>query len=315
MATRKLPIHFFTGLGYASIFGFSFLFTSRALNHIEPFHLLSFRFTLAFLVMTILRATKVVKIPLNKDMFSPMMFLLALFQPLLYFTGETIGVKLTSSSESGLLIALIPIVVAVFSAVFLKEYPKRKQIPFIALSVTGVAVIVLLQESLEFSSSLLGFAMLFLAVISAAFFNIISRSLSDKVKPLQITYFMMGFGTICFSLIGVGQSIFNGTINDYFLPLKEPGVVTALVYLSILSSIIAFFFVNYTLSKVSASQGAVFANLVTVVSIFAGVFINKESFYYYHIIGSILIIIGVWGANRYGIKPDDRDVHLAEKVA
>lgn len=302
MFNKKVPIHIFSGLGYALIFGFSFLFTSRALNHIEPFHLLSFRFTLAFTVMTILRAIRVINIPLNKEMFSPMMLVLALFQPLLYFTGETIGVKLTSSSESGLLIALIPIVVAVFSAIFLKEYPAIKQVPFIILSVGGVGVIVLLQDKLEFSSSLLGFAMLFLAVTSAAFFNIISRSISNRVKPLQITYFMMGFGTICFSLIGVGQSISNGTIANYFLPLKEPVVLTALLYLSLLSSIIAFFFVNYTLSKVSASQGAIFANLVTVVSIFAGVFINKESFYYYHVLGSILIIIGVWGTNRYGIN-------------
>ncbi len=298
--SKKIPIHLLTGMGYASIFGFSFLFTSRALNHIEPFHLLSFRFTFAFLVMTILRLAKVINIPLNKDMFTPMLFLLALFQPLLYFTGETIGVKFTSSSESGLLIALIPIVVAIFSALFLKEYPTKKQIPFIILSVSGVATIVLLQEKLEFGGSLLGFIMLLLAVISAGFFNIISRSLSSKIKPLQITYFMMGFGTVCFTAIGISQSLIKGDIDQYFLPLAQVDVLTALVYLSILSSIIAFFLLNFTLSKVTASQGAVFANLVTVISIFAGVFIGKESFQYYHILGSILIITGVWGTNYFG---------------
>lgn len=306
MSKRSIPIHFFTGIGFAMIFGFSFLFTSRALDHIEPFHLLSFRFSLAFLVMSILRVTKIVNIPMPKEIFTPMMFLLALFQPLLYFTGETIGVKLTSSSESGLLIALIPIVVAIFSAFFLKEYPQKKQIPFIILSVSGVAAIVLFQEKLEFGSSLFGFIMLLLAVISAGFFNIISRSLSGKIKPLQITYFMMGFGTVCFSIIGVGQSIAKGTINQYFAPLSNSSVLTALIYLSILSSIIAFFFVNFTLSKVSASQGAVFANLVTVVSIFAGVFIAKENFQYYHILGSFLIITGVWGTNRFGLKEENK---------
>ncbi|QNO15192.1 DMT family transporter [Alkalicella caledoniensis] len=313
MAKKTMPIHFFSGLTYATIFGFSFLFTSRVLQHIEPFHLLSFRFLLAFSVMTILKITRVIDIPLTKELLNPYLFLLALFQPLLYFTGETIGVKMTSSSESGLMIALIPILVAIFSAVFLKEYPTKKQIPFIILSTIGVSVIVLFQDSVEFGSSLLGFSMLSLAVISAAFFNILSRSLSNQLKPLQITYFMMGFGSVFFSIVAVSQHISNNSLGEFFLPLQQSEVLVGLGYLSILSSIIAFFMVNFTLSKVTASQGAVFANLVTVISIFAGVFIGKESFYLYHIVGSILIIFGVWGTNKFVLK--DKGTISIEEVA
>ena len=40
----------------------------------------------------------------------------ALFQPILYFIFETVGVDLTSASESGIVIALIPVVVATLSA-------------------------------------------------------------------------------------------------------------------------------------------------------------------------------------------------------
>ena len=302
MAKKIIPIHFFSGITYAAIFGFSFLFTSRVLQHIEPFHLLSFRFLIAFSVMTILRLTKIINIPITKEMFNPNLLLLALFQPLLYFTGETLGVKMTSSSESGLMIALIPILVTIFSAIFIKEYPKKKQIPFIILSTAGVALIILFQEKVEFGSSLLGFSMLLLAVVSAAFFNILSRSLSSKVQPLQITYFMMGFGSLFFTIVALSQHIYGGNLNEFFIPLRQREVLIGLSYLSILSSIIAFFMVNFTLSKVTASQGAVFANLVTVISIFAGVFLAKESFYIYHIAGSVLIITGVWGTNRFAIK-------------
>jgi len=253
MSKKIIPIHFFSGISFAAIFGFSFLFTSRVLQHIEPFHLLSFRFLIAFSVMTILRSLKIIKIPLSKELFNPRLLLLALFQPLLYFTGETIGVKMTSSSESGLMIALIPILVTVFSAIFIKEYPKLKQIPFILLSTVGVAVIVLFQDKVEFGSSLLGFSMLLLAVISAAFFNILSRSLSSKVQPLQITYFMMGFGSLFFTIVALSQHIYGGTLNEFFVPLQQREVLIGLSYLSILSSIIAFFMVNFiiTLQKKS----------------------------------------------------------------
>ncbi|NLJ99166.1 MAG: hypothetical protein GX320_07885 [Tissierellia bacterium] len=42
---------------------------------------------------------------------------------------------------------------------------------------------------------------------------------------------------------------------------------------------------------------SVFSNLGTVISIIAGAVFLKEEIFYYHIIGSILIIGGVIGAN------------------
>ena len=47
---------------------------------------------------------------------------------------------------------------------------------------------------------------------------------------------------------------------------------------------------------------SVFANLGTVISIIAGVLILNEDIFYYHIIGSVLIISGVLGTNFLGRK-------------
>jgi drug/metabolite transporter (DMT)-like permease len=43
----------------------------------------------------------------------------------------------------------------------------------------------------------------------------------------------------------------------------------------------------------------VFSNLTTVISIIAGVFVRHEAFHWYQILGGIMIILGVWGTNRY----------------
>jgi len=71
------------------------------------------------------------------------------------------------------------------------------------------------------------------------------------------------------------------------------------LYLGILSSVVAYFLANYTLSKIEASRSAVFANISTIVSIVAGVVVLHESFQVYHVIGSIMILVGVWGTNYY----------------
>jgi drug/metabolite transporter (DMT)-like permease len=56
------------------------------------------------------------------------------------------------------------------------------------------------------------------------------------------------------------------------------------------------------LSKLEAAQVAVFGNLVTVISIFAGIIILNEQFKWFHVVGSVLILAGVWGTNRYKAK-------------
>ncbi|WP_350343504.1 DMT family transporter [Proteinivorax tanatarense] len=295
-------IHFFTGLGYATIFGFSFMFTAEVLEYISPYHLLSFRFMFAFLTMTLIQFAlgnrlKVKKIPLSKKL-----LLLVFFQPFLYFSAETTGVRMTSSSEAGMMIALIPIFVAIFSAVFLKEYPKKVQIPFILSSVSGVIFIAIMQGRAEGEvvSNLAGIMVLLIAVLAGAGFNITSRSLSVSLTPFQRTYSMMGAGALIFSTIAVIQQGIKGELSSFFVPLTYTEVLIPLLYLGILSSVVAFFLINFTLSKVNAAQGAVFANLVTVISITAGVFIRGESFYYYHVIGAFFIITGVLGTNLLG---------------
>jgi drug/metabolite transporter (DMT)-like permease len=64
-----------------------------------------------------------------------------------------------------------------------------------------------------------------------------------------------------------------------------------------LSSLVTSLLTNYILSKIEASKMSVFSNLGTVISIVAGVIFLKEEIFYYHIIGSILIVGGVIGTN------------------
>jgi len=71
------------------------------------------------------------------------------------------------------------------------------------------------------------------------------------------------------------------------------GVWGGILYLGILSSVGAFFLINYSLSQLKASQSAVFTNLVTVITVLAGVLIRKEQFSWSQGLSVILIILGI----------------------
>ncbi|MGK0467042.1 DMT family transporter [Clostridium sp.] len=303
--TNILPI--LSGILTSAIFGLSFLFSKKALNIVDPFTLLSFRFLVAFIIMSMLKLLRIIKIN-YKGKSIKNLIAIGLTQPITYFVFESYGIQLSSSSQAGLMIALIPIFVTILSAYALKEIPSKLQCGFILISVSGVMFIVIMAGSSSSGGSLLGIFLLLGAVLSAALFNILSRKYSEKFSPVELTYAMMAMGAVFFNLVSIYNHITANTLAQYFSPLKNKNFLLPIAYLGILSSVIAFLLMNFTLSKLEASKSAIFANLATIVSIIAGVVLLHESFKLYHVIGSILILIGVFGTNyftRRGVTPID----------
>lgn len=290
---------YLSGVGFSSIFGFSFMFTKGALEKIDPFRLVGFRFALAAALITLLAVTGIVKLNLRGKKLRPLL-LVALLQPILYFICETNGIALTSSSQTGMMVALIPIVVTILSAFILGERPTYAQVATILLSVSGVLFISWQQGVSGISTGWKGPLVLMGAVLSAAFFNIFSRRSSAQFKPLEITFVMMWVGAIAFNLLSLMVHWQAGDLRTYFEPLRHSQVIIALLYLGTCSSVLAFFLVNFSLSRLPASQSSVFSNLTTVISIAAGVAFRHEPFFWYHIVGATAILAGVYGTNYLG---------------
>ena len=301
--TELLPI--LSGIGVSLIFGLSFAFTDTALDYLTPMHLIAFRFAFAALTLTVLSLFGIIKVDLRGKEMKQLM-LLALFQPVIYFICETWGVKMTSASESGMLIATIPVAVAFFAYIFLGEKTTIPQIACILLSVGGVMFIVWRKGTAGGEGSLMGILFLIGAVIAAGIYNILSRKLSTSFKPLEITFVMMWVGAITFNFISIIQHAIAGQMGQYLSPLTNGGVIGSLLYLGILSSVGAFFLVNFMLSKMEASRSAIFSNLTTVVAIIAGVTFRGDPFTWYHAVGGLMIIAGVYGTNYFGAKKRKR---------
>jgi len=307
--TNYLP--YLAGIGVALTWGFSFMFTSGALDHLPPFHLLGLRFATAVTAMFILRVLGVVNIKVKPADYLNLLPL-ALFQPILYFSTETTGILLTSSSYSGMMIAIIPIFVAILAAIILHEYPNLYQLFFILASVTGAIFIIYMDAQSIAGVNPVGTVFLLLAVIAAAGFNIASRKASVNHPPLRTTWVMMVVGAVVFNTISLIQHISDGNMDAYFAPLPE--IWTAVIYLGVISSVAAFFMYNYVLSKIRASQASVFANMVTVVAIAAGVTFRGEVVFWYHLTGTAAILLGVWGTNYFAPKNQSyQEVRQASK--
>lgn len=301
MSQRHQWLPYLAGLSFSIIFGLSFMFTKEGLTVIQPFHLLAFRFAVAVIFMTLLKTLGLLKISFRGKNIQVLVFL-SLFQPVIYFVCEIIGISKTTASEAGMMIALIPVVVAILSTIFLKEAPTRLQALFIGASVLGVFFIMYMTGNVAIGENLEGMFVLLGAVLAAGVFNILSRKLSLHFSSVEITYGMMWMGFISFGGVSLIQHTVSGNLGAFFEPLRHPQALVSIFYLGLVSSVVGFFMMNYMLSKVEASRSAVFANLVTIVSIIAGVMILGDPFHWYHVVGGGLIIIGVWGTNHFRVK-------------
>jgi len=282
------------GVAFAVIFGFTFLFSKIALDFVSPVGLISYRFLIAFLVFELLRRFHVVKIRFWSGQWK-IWLPVALCEPILYFLFETYGLAETTSGEAGMMIALIPIFVTLLSSVLLKEKPRWTQVLFILLSVAGILFIQFSKPAEGTSGAILGFFLLFAAVLSAAFFNIASRKASRAMTPAETTYFMMLSGAVVFNVIYVIQLAFGEGVGTYVTNFMHPEFLFPILYLGIIASIGGFFLVNFALSKLPAHVSSIYSNLSTIVAIVAGAIILHEPLFYYHYVGSLMIIIGVYG--------------------
>ena len=276
------------------IFGFSFLFSKVALGVAYPLVILAVRFSVAFLILNILWAVGLIKLQLRGKPKKGIL-LMAVAQPLLYFIFELYGIEFTSSALSGVIISLVPVGVILISLFFLKEKPNLRQILFALLSLAAVVVISLLSDDGK-ENHLIGILLLLGAVICAAVFNIVSRSEAERYSPVERTYMMFLIGTVGFNLaavLGLGKE-YAGAVVSAVTSLPFWG---AIGYLAVLSSIGAFLLYNYATSNISSVRASSFSNIITVVSVLAGMLILQERLSVAQLICCLLIVVGVCGVN------------------
>ena len=286
--------HIWIGILYATIFGLTFMFSKIGLQSIHPIGLIAFRFSIASLVLIFLNMIKVIQIKFSKAQLVALLPLV-FFQPILGFSSEVFGINFSQSSEAGMMIALIPILVAILSFLFSSEKPTFKQSVSIVLSVSGVIFIQVMNIRTVLNFSILGALLMFISAFAAASFNMFSRKLSTTVTPVQITSLMMFSGAIVFMSWYLTILVTSNELALLFAPFQSFSFVVSVVYLGVIASIMGFFLVNYNLKHLPAHVSSIFANVATLTSILAGVIFLNEILYWYHMLGAAMIISGVMG--------------------
>ena len=283
-------------LGCEVLYGLSYLFTKQTAETASPLALLGWRFVVALAAMSLCVALGFIPVRLKGRQLGPLLRV-ALFCPCLYFIGETVGIRETTVTESGVFLACVPALSLLASTVILKKKPTKRQIIGILVTFLGVMTTVV-AVGLSSSLSPVGYAALMLAVVAYALYSVFVDLAADYTGA-EITYVMLCSGAAFYGLLALGEAAAHGALSELLtLPARSGTFRTAVLYQGIGCSVAAFFLSNAAIAKIGVNKTSSFIGVSTIVSILAGALALGEPLSVGQIVGAAVIVAGVYTANK-----------------
>ena len=271
------------------IWGFSFLFTKTGLAVApNPNVMLAHRFILSTLFMGIPLLLGKEKISFKGKNWKPVVLLLLMQS--CYFLFETYGILYTNATIAGLVLAVVPVVTIGTGALFLREYPTRRQALFCILPVAGVIIMTVSGKELGVVTPL-GIIFLLLTMLVSAAFKTANRKAAQEFSSFERTFLVLANSAVLFSLVGMGSVEWN--VAAFAAPLLQGKYLFSVLCLSLLCSIVANLLVNYASGHMSVFKLSSFGSLSTLCSMVAGVVFLREPVSISLLLGAVLILVGI----------------------
>jgi len=269
------------------------------LQYIEPFAFLFWRFLLVSIIFLpiffVYKEKKNIEVNLKK--FISLSALGAL--------GTTVslsllflGYKYTTAIDGSLIYSTAPIFIVIGGAFFLKEEVTSREKLGAGIAFFG-SIVTIIQPILEGKAFAIentkGNILIFLSAISWAVYCLIMRKKEDKDKtdPLILTAisFFAGFITIIPLFLIENSQLYTNCISIVY-PLNI-NALPGILYMSILSSVVAYFTYNLGYSLIEASEATLFDYLKPVFSAPVAMLWLGEQITLPFLIGAGLIFTGV----------------------
>ena len=222
-----------------------------------------------------------------------------LFNPFLYFVGESHGLQQVSVSTSAFIIATIPVFTPFLAYWFLREKLNTINLFGLLVSFAGVLFIII-KPDFTMAASPWGITLLFMAVFSAVIYAVLLKKLLENYKPVTIIAWQSLIGLLYF------LPFFLLLDADSFLSIHpSTNASLSLIMLGIFASSLAYVLYTYAVKSLGVIQTNIYINLIPVFAAVTAFFVLDEIFTSIKITGMVLVIFGVvlsqitiWGKKK-----------------
>ena len=268
------------------------------LYEIPPLTLNFFRWLIVWIILIpftfrdILKNIKVIK----KNFYSILLMSvtsISVFNSVVYYS-----LNFTQVLNGALMISTIPVLIVFISFLFKTEKINSSQILGLVLSIIGVATIV---TRLDFSKLLnldlnKGDLWLLVAMLSWAVYSTMLITHKTRLKYLSFMTVIVSIGLIFL----FPQFLFE--LNNHQLIKFNIPVVLITSYVVFFVFIGSYILWNKAVLIVGPNKAGIFLHLMPVFSSFIAIFLLNEKLMNFHIIGAIIIFIGIYLSSKKSLS-------------
>lgn len=196
------------------------------------------------------------------------LLVMSLAEPCLYFLFEGYAMQYTSSSQAGIIVSCLPLMVAFFAYFLIQERLSKNIIIGFSLCITGSVLLSWVSPNTDHAPNpLLGNSLEFLAMICAAFYVVSMKHLLNRYSALSLI-----------ALQGLSGTIFFAPFL-FFIEWPQQHDMNALLNIIYLGSAVtlgAYGMYNHALAKSSVLTAAAYSNLVPIFALLLSALLLNE---------------------------------------
>ncbi len=294
-----------------TIWGGNYVAAKLTLQEIPTMTTGFIRFSLAFLLILPFLLTEKNKTPIAlADL--PRLVLIGLLMVVLNIALFFEGVSRIPVTNASAITMSGPALSVLFGWLFLKEKIYLFNLFGLIMGLVGALVIIgipLLLVGLGADSQvLLGNLMIVGSSILWVSGILLAKEMMPKYGILTITTLSFFIGSVCFFIPAVYQYLNDSSWTQHVTALGIMGMA----YMVVLSSVSAFFLLDWGLSKLPLGRASIFQYIEPLIATTLGVTLLNERISYSFIVGAIMIGLGVyWGTLG---KEKHHRVHKAHRI-
>ena len=264
------------------------------LTNIPPMSLVFYRWSLVWLILLPFTFKEIIR---SKDIILknlPLLLFLALTSVGLFNSFTYLSLVHTQVINASLFNTAIPAIIILLCFIFKIEKTNKYQIFGLIISVLGILSIIT-RLNLEIILSLnfnKGDLIMIGGVISWGLYSSFLKKKSFTLPLLTLVHILCSFGLIFI----FPQFIFEfsqGQKIDFNIDLFY-----ILIFLALFPSIGSNYCWAGAVSIIGANRAGIFLSLIPLFSTIMAIFFYNEQFQFFHLIGSILIILGLFLSNK-----------------
>ena len=203
-----------------------------------------------------------------------------------------VGLNRTSVAHAAILIGLTPIQVLIIAKLRGQEQITARKATGMAIALTGVALLKWFEPAAGTSATLLGDFFILLAGLCFALFTVFGKEVTARYSTITMN---------TYAYVGGGLALLPLTLWEAARqPLTHVSATAwlAAIYMALFPSVIAYLIYYHALAHMSASRVSAFSYLQPVFASIMGVFMLGENLGAPAIGGGIVILAGVYLAER-----------------